>query len=146
LPTFLHDFSSWIAGSPVVSSRENIAGFERRKCCRWLRSERDEGGLAAEIYRIYNKSMRITCDPAKRAKTLEERDLDMRHAAQVFAGKHFTAPDDRADCGEPRYITVGEMDGRMVVLVWTPRGIARRIISMRKANAREQEKYANYLD
>lgn len=69
----------------------------------------------------------------------------MRHAAQVFAGKHFTAPDGRVDYGEPRYITVGEMDGRMVVVVWTPRGTARRIISMRKANAREQEKYAHYL-
>jgi len=89
--------------------------------------------------------MRITCDPAKRAKTLEERGLDMRRAAQVFANKHFTTPDDRADYGEPRYITIGEMDGRMVVLVWTPRGTARRIISMRKANVREQEKYTYYL-
>lgn len=67
----------------------------------------------------------------------------MRMAGQLFAGKHFTAPDDRADYGEPRYITIGEMDSRMVVLVWTPRGTARRIISMRKANVREQEKYAH---
>ncbi|NLC36047.1 MAG: BrnT family toxin [Alcaligenaceae bacterium] len=89
--------------------------------------------------------MRITCDPAKRAKTFEERGLDMRMAGQVFAGKHFTASDDRADYGEPRYITIGKMEGRMVVLVWTPRGTARRIISMRKANAREHERYAHYV-
>ena len=29
----------------------------------------------------------------------------------------------------------------MMVLVWTPRGEVRRIISMRKANAREQKTY-----
>jgi len=89
--------------------------------------------------------MQIVCDPVKRAKTLEERGLDMHLAGQVLAGKHFTAPDGRTDYGEPRYITIGEMAGRMVVLVWTPRGAARRIISMRKANAREQERYARHL-
>lgn len=89
--------------------------------------------------------MRITFDPAKHTKTLEERGLDMRMAAEVFAGDHLTTPDDRADYGGPRYITIGKMGDRMVVLVWTPRGTARRIISMRKANVREQEKYAHYL-
>jgi uncharacterized DUF497 family protein len=36
---------------------------------------------------------------------------------------------------------VGFLDGRMVVVAWTPRGEARRIISMRKANEREQERF-----
>jgi len=34
----------------------------------------------------------------------------------------------------------------MVVIVWTPRGENRRIISMRKANEREQELYGHRLD
>ncbi|WP_425388002.1 hypothetical protein [Azospirillum halopraeferens] len=38
------------------------------------------------------------------------------------------------------------MRSRMVVLVWTPRGDARRIISMRKANDREQALYGPRLD
>ena len=46
------------------------------------------------------------------------------------------------DGAELRYITVGKLDGRMVVMVWTPRGEARRIVSMRKANDREQARYA----
>ncbi|MBF3384733.1 BrnT family toxin, partial [Burkholderia pseudomallei] len=46
---------------------------------------------------------------------------------------------------ESRYITVGTLDGRMIVMVWTPRGEARRIISMRKANDREQARYAHRL-
>jgi hypothetical protein len=36
--------------------------------------------------------------------------------------------------GEPRFITAGRLDERMVVIAWTPRGIARRVTSMRKAN------------
>jgi uncharacterized DUF497 family protein len=47
--------------------------------------------------------------------------------------------------GESRFITVGRLAGRMVVLVWTPRGADRRIISMRKANAKEQALYGPRL-
>ena len=89
--------------------------------------------------------MRIEFDPVKRAKTLIERGLDFALAAEVFAGHHFTAEDLRENYGERRYITVGKLDGRMVVMVWTPRGEARRIISMRKANEREQKRYAARL-
>jgi len=47
---------------------------------------------------------------------------------------------------EDRFITVGWLDTRLVVLVWTPRGEVRRIISLRKANDREKALYASYLD
>ena len=42
-------------------------------------------------------------------------------------------------------ITVGLMADRMVVVVWTQRGDARHIISMRKANEREQARYIRFL-
>ena len=84
--------------------------------------------------------MRITCDPAKRKWTLQERGLDMRRAKEVFAGPHFTRADDRQDYGEPRYITAGWLDSRLVVFAWTPRGVARRIISMRHCHEREAKK------
>lgn len=84
--------------------------------------------------------MRITCDPAKRQQTLDERGLDMRRAKEVFAGPHLTRKDDRWDYGEPRYITVGWLDSRLVVFVWAPRGVARRIISMRHCHEREAKK------
>ena len=90
--------------------------------------------------------MELTFDAAKRDRTLRERGLDFAGAAKVFAGHHFTRLDDRQDYGEDRYITVGLLDGRMVVLVWTSRGAARRIISMRKANEREWQKYRARLD
>ena len=90
--------------------------------------------------------MDIEFDSTKRDKTLMERGLDFCHAHEVFAGRHFTAEDTRASYGELRYITVGKLKGRMIVMVWTPRGNARRIISMRKANERERKRYGCRVD
>jgi uncharacterized DUF497 family protein len=74
------------------------------------------------------------------------RGLDMADAARVFMGKCLTFPDMRRDYDEKRLVTIGYLEGRMVVLVWTWRGKSvRRIISMRKANEREQAIYANQL-
>ena len=90
--------------------------------------------------------MKIEFDPAKRAATLRNRRLDFSDANAVFEGSTFTMVDDRADYGETRWITAGLLRGRMVVLVWSERGEARRIISMRKANEREAAKYGSRLD
>lgn len=86
--------------------------------------------------------MAITFDPAKREWTLQKRGLDFADAKLVFAGDTLDVVDDRRDYGETRMISVGHLRGRMVVLVWTPRGGDRHVISMRKANDREQERYA----
>ena len=89
--------------------------------------------------------MRIEFDSGKRDKTLAERGLDFARAAEVFTQVHITAEDARMDYGEPRYTTVGCLYGRTVILVWTPRGEVRSIISMRKANERELARYAHLL-
>ena len=85
--------------------------------------------------------MRITYDPAKRDKTLAERGLDFDHAAMIFAGVTLTLLDDRQDYGEPRFQTYGRLGRRLVMVVWTPRGADRHVISMRKCNAREKARY-----
>ena len=89
--------------------------------------------------------MRITFDAVKREKTLRERGLDFARARVVFEGLTITLPDQRQDYGDPCFITAGWLDERLVVLVWTPRGRARRIISMRKANEREIAKFTQDL-
>ncbi|WP_402720585.1 BrnT family toxin [Janthinobacterium rivuli] len=89
--------------------------------------------------------MRITFDAAKREKTLRERGLDFARAHEVFDGLTITLPDQRQDYGESRFITAGWLDERLVVLVRTPPGLARRIIRMRKANEREIDKYKQGL-
>ena len=65
----------------------------------------------------------------------------MARAGEAFDGPTLTVEDDRRNYGETRYITVGFLDGVMVVLVWTPRDGRYRIISMRKANERERKYY-----
>lgn len=85
--------------------------------------------------------MKIVFDPEKRQKALDERGLDFLRAEEVFAQRHVTVTDTRHDYGEPRFITIGLLDGRMVVMVWTERGDDTRMISMRKANDREQAIY-----
>jgi uncharacterized protein len=73
--------------------------------------------------------MRIEYDPIKREVTLESRGLDMADAILIFEGRTLTRQDIRNDYGEKRFITVGFLADRMVILVWTRRGTARRIIS-----------------
>ena len=90
--------------------------------------------------------MKLEFDQAKRKKTLQERGLDFVRAVEVFDGIHFTGQDKRIDYEEDRFITVGWLDDSMIVMVWTPRGEVRRIISMRKANDREKTLYASYLE
>lgn len=63
----------------------------------------------------------------------------------VFAGRTLTFEDLRQSYGEPRYLTVGALAGRTVILAHTQRGDTTRIISMRKANARETARYQERL-
>lgn len=102
--------------------------------------------IAASRLCIYNNSVRITCDPAKRMRTLVDRGLDFDDAALVFEGTTVEVEDTRKDYGERRIICYGMLEGRMVVVGYTPRGQVRHIFSMRKANDREQTRLAPYLE
>jgi len=90
--------------------------------------------------------VRITYDPAKRAKTLADRGLDFEDAALVFDGVTVEVEDTRADYGERRIVCFGSLHGRVVVVGYTPRGAVRHVFSMRKANSREQARLAPYLE
>ena len=90
--------------------------------------------------------MRITFDPAKRVRTLAERGLDFADAELVFAGTTIEIDDTRRNYGERRVICYGLLAGRIVVVGYTPRGSARHVFSMRKANDREKARLAPYLE
>jgi uncharacterized protein len=89
--------------------------------------------------------MNITYDARKREETLRDRGLDFEDARVVFAGRTYTKQDRRIEYGELRLQTIGFLNSRMVMLVWTPRADAQHIISMRKCNDREQEAYRQQL-
>jgi len=87
----------------------------------------------------------VSYDPAKRDWTLRERGLDFEDAPRVFAGLTVEIEDRRRDYGEKRIICFGLLAGRLVVVGYTPRGAARHIFSMRKANDREQARLAPFF-
>jgi hypothetical protein len=116
-----------------------------------LRHRDDDSGSQKNIPLAHSrgykfKGVKVTFDPIKRESALAERGLDFADAAEVFAGRTYTRADIRRDYGEPRFQTAGFLADRMVMVVWTPRGDVRHVISMRKCNAREQKAYRQQLD
>ena len=63
----------------------------------------------------------------------------------MFDGATLTVEDDRQVYGEYRFITIGSLDERMATLVWTLRNDRYWIISVRRANEREQALYGPRL-
>jgi uncharacterized protein len=104
-------------------------------------SDRDDALLTPRFIGGTFNQVKITSDPAKRQAALEKRGLNFADAAIVFAGPTITVQDARRDYGEVRFQTVGFLADRMVMVVWTPRGDARHVISMRKCNDREKAIY-----
>jgi uncharacterized DUF497 family protein len=84
--------------------------------------------------------MKISFDPAKRDWTLLERELDFEDAAIVFGSPTLDVVDNRFDYGELRISSMGYLRGRLVNIVWTERGSVRHIISIKKANVRENKR------
>ena len=80
-------------------------------------------------------------DAAKNRSNLAKHGLDFEDAEQVLAGLCFSVQDRRFEYGEERLITIGQLEGRVVVIAHVERGEGTRIISMRKANRREQKAY-----
>ena len=78
-------------------------------------------------------------DHANRNRNLEERHLDFATATFIFDGPVQTAIDDRRDYGEGRISAIGEVDGVVLVVVYTDRGEVRRTISARHARKKERE-------
>ncbi len=86
--------------------------------------------------------MEISFDPTKRQKTLIERGIDFADAGALFDDPSYTVADDRFNYPEPRFLTFGMLDGRLMIAAWTPTESGVRVISMRKCNERERASFA----
>lgn len=89
--------------------------------------------------------MAIGFDPEKRDWTMAARGLDFADAEEVLEGVKYQFADEREDYGEVGVTTVGFLHRRMVIVIWTRRSEDRHIISMRKANKREQRRYRDRM-
>ena len=101
--------------------------------------------ITAHAANLKADAMEVEYDTAKRRWTLEHRQLDFEEIRLVMAGFFLTRTDDRKDYGETRHIVLGALRERPVVAVWTPRGDAVRVISMRIADEDEREVYRREL-
>lgn len=77
----------------------------------------------------------------KNRANISKHGLSFEDANIVFSGPCVTFEDTRHDYDEKRFITLGPLAGRVVVIAHTSRDENTRVISMRKANRREQEIY-----
>jgi hypothetical protein len=83
-------------------------------------------------------------DTEKAAHNLRKHDVPFELAQRVFDDpQHVEGNVSRAQDGEPRRKAVGMIDGKLFAVVFTMRGEARRIISARRTNAKEDRKYAD---
>ncbi len=88
--------------------------------------------------------MRVEFDAEKDRLNQERHGLSLARAAAIFDNFRIDDEDDREDYGETRYVSLGRTGSMVVVCVWTPRGEAARIISLRKAEKDEREIYNFY--
>ncbi len=89
--------------------------------------------------------MKIEFDQAKSDKSLCKCQLSFERASDFDWSSAVIASDLRNDYSEARYIAVGYLCSRLHVLCFTPANDAIRVISFRKANRREAEKYGKPL-
>lgn len=88
--------------------------------------------------------MEFEWDDAKSDACFAERGFDFAYAMRVFLDPdRLVEADHRFDYGEPRHRVLGQIEGQVFLVVCTPRGEAFRLISARKANAKEVARYGH---
>jgi hypothetical protein len=86
------------------------------------------------------QSVGFEWDENKRQRNVEKHGIDFLIAAEVFDGLAvvtYYSPRSRED----RWATVGELNGRLCVVVWTERATNRRIIAAYRADEGDERKY-----
>ncbi|HJU11284.1 MAG TPA: BrnT family toxin [Candidatus Binataceae bacterium] len=79
-------------------------------------------------------------DDAKSQDNLEKRGFDFEYAARIFKTGDLLEYEGRhRDYGERRMIAIGEVEGEILLVVYTWREYSRRIISARLASRRERD-------
>lgn len=83
--------------------------------------------------------MEITFDPAKNEDNIVKRSLAFEQAKDSDFDTALFEVDNRRDYGEVRYRALGLLDGQLHALVFTETKLDIRVMSFRKANARERQ-------
>jgi uncharacterized DUF497 family protein len=85
--------------------------------------------------------MEIEFDPAKDAANIEKHGVSLALAAEMDMAASVVLVDDRFEYGETRYRAFGPIHGVNYCLAFTIRANAVRVISLRRARAKEVARY-----
>ena len=85
--------------------------------------------------------MRIEFDPAKDVANQAKHGLSLVEAERMELGTAVIDPDFRYAYGEDRFQALGQIGGRLHLLVFTMRGDVLRAISLRKSQPKEVRRY-----
>ena len=86
--------------------------------------------------------MKFEWDYTKSDACLAQRGFDFAYVVRAFLDRDRIVDQDRRwNYGEDRYRLLGAIEGRLFVVIYTMRGAVVRIVSARKANAREVREY-----
>jgi uncharacterized protein len=77
-------------------------------------------------------------DPEKESLNIQKHGIDFPTAKLIWDGSVFERIDDRFEYGEVRFQAFGLVENRILTVIFTWRGQARRIISARGASSRER--------
>ncbi len=80
-------------------------------------------------------------DEKKRQQNVAKHGVDFGAIAGFDWKNAVIVPDQRRIYGEARFVALGKIGNRLHICVYTQRNGIRRIISLRKANNREEEIY-----
>jgi len=89
--------------------------------------------------------MEFEWNDTKRQHNIKKHGIDFIDAPMVFDSYTLTILDDRLGYGEERFVTLGLLEGRVVVVVHTENEDCIRIISMRKATRYEEKAYYSQI-
>jgi uncharacterized DUF497 family protein len=89
--------------------------------------------------------MKFTWDETKRISNINKHELDFALTHWAFETDTFTFEDKRITYNEQRFITLGMLNGEVVVVVHTETENEIRVISLRKATKNEQKLYFSRL-
>jgi uncharacterized protein len=90
--------------------------------------------------------MKFEWDPQKNQANIAKHGLDFADAPKIFRLPLRISLDGRQNYGEDRWIGIGILDGRVVVVVFAePDEQTIRIISLRKVLPYERKCYEQYL-
>lgn len=119
-----------------------------QRSCQKLKSALE--AVKNKLHAVYTKCsiliVNFEWDEKKNKANRSKHGIRFEEAKEIFSGPVFTAEDCRRDYGESRFISIGTIQGIVVLVVaYIFRNGKVRLISARKANEKERSLYYGYL-